>query len=397
MAPVPPEFGFFPDGYSLIEPNSVPDYKLIRPKYTPEATPAIKVPDWMFNNPYTDFADSQKEALALRAQELINQNYQTTQQSNELKLAEQQRAQQEEDARRNAIIEEYGARDPSQPFDMDNAFARAQELAFSQGDLATGLAIEKARQEQGQNKVLSPADRAFASSMGLDVPEGTTARVFGTLGNLMNSGIVQPNISTPLSPGTPGDPNIPTSAMVEGSLDPYGKNVITQIDINKIPVKMRSKAMAEAGILQGLDKIKNVIASVFDDYANTGTVGRITSLTGTKGTADKANIETSIMSIWKGPMSKTDRDSVSGFFPSFYDGPEAIAAKKRGLLQFIEQNAQTTPILDKFNPGLRKRQVWEDLPTPGNFNQSASPQNIPPEVAAQLPPGLKITGIRRIK
>lgn len=120
------------------------------------------------------FDDASKAAMALRAQEIVNQ-------SKELQFAEQQRQVAQQDKLRNTLIDQYSGQEQVE-FKPEEALGLAQQIALEGGDLDTALNIEKTKRANRSYQPYSDEQRAILSrELGYELPEGVDSKFVSSL------------------------------------------------------------------------------------------------------------------------------------------------------------------------------------------------------------------------
>ena len=387
MAPIPSQYGTFPEGYQLLEDNLTPDYRVVQPKYKPEAVAAVKLPEWFLNNEFTDFADSDKDAMSRRAQDLLND-------SNTIKLQQQEEDQANANARRDALIAEFGNRDPNEPFDPTTALRRVQELSAEQGDLPTMLAIEKAAKERRNYIPISKNFRDMLAQNGINVDEDTTREDLTTFGALQRAQAYEKSVGDSQS----------RFEDKKNSLLPEGWEGNPTLDDSK---KFKTSLIAIEKSNFYLDELRDSISKAGPDAVSGPEYLRQKSLI-TKlqlalkekenlGAALTVNEEFLLNGAIPQILARNDIGIGQLLVNSGFgrDPVDAIDQLQQTLNKELEIEAGARNIHRPISPMMQNGAPGDMIPRAGGITGSGVA--LPPGAAAQLPPGFKARSVRRIR
>ena len=140
------------------------------PSYTPLPITQADKPSSLFSTVHPDYTDYAKTQAALLAQRLANENNQITLQNNQV-------AQEQQNAVREAMKSVYANKDPNDMAQMDPeaGLRAAQSEYLKQGDPLSATTIQRAVRESDTYKPYGDAElESLSRSLGIPLPKGST-------------------------------------------------------------------------------------------------------------------------------------------------------------------------------------------------------------------------------
>lgn len=139
--------------------------------------------------------------------------------------------------------------------------------------------------------------------------------------------------------------NLSQKLAINQSLDPVTRQIY-----QKVPEKLREKAIEEKGIIDNLNQAKTQINDLITNADKAAMVGSFGSIPGTSAAKQIDQTEAQLRSLlqanWKGPMTDEESKKIVGpYLPSVTDNKQDVENKIKGLQDMLQRNAKPTPIL----------------------------------------------------